>query len=360
MSLPSTTLRPLGIPLLAALVAVLGLGLGRPAAPTAPADVPESVAQDPLGAARAFSEAVQSLCAQVGPAIVAVEVLEPSNWSRRGKRVARRASGVIVSGDGWIVTNYHVVKEAKELRIALGDGRELPAEVRGLDPDTDLAVLRVAAEDLPFAELSERARPQVGEWVLAMGNPRGLDLTVTQGIVSGNGRSDLGLARYEDFVQTDAAINPGNSGGALVDLDGRVIGISTAMGIESEGSVGIGFAIPAAFVQPVLEGIVEDGRVRRGFLGVSFGYLSREAAKRSDYDGTSTVYLRSVSSGSPAASAGLLIGDVIEGFDSRPVRDAQDLSNAIGMSRPGLARTIDVWRDSERIQLEVVLAERGR
>ena len=353
---PPRASRPVGLSLAAAVCAGLGLGLGRQAPPPA---VSPAAPLDPLAAARQISEAVQGLCAEVGPAVVAVEVLEPSPWSRRGLRVVRRASGVIVSAEGWIVTNHHVVEGAQDLRAVLIDGRELEARIQGTDPDTDLAVLRVEAEDLPFAPLSERGRPNVGEWVLAMGNPRGLDLTVTQGIVSGNGRSDLNIARYEDFVQTDAAINPGNSGGPLVDLGGRVIGINTAMGIESEGSVGIGFAIPAAFLRPVLEGLVEEGRVRRGYLGVSMGELSKGAAERAGYDGTSAVRLRNVVSGSPAERAGLEAGDVVETFDGDPVLDRADLLNGIGLARPGTPIRIGVWRSGERLALLVELAERA-
>ena len=315
---------------------------------------------DPLASARAFSEAVQGLCSDLGPAMIAIEVLEESTWGRGRLRVARRASGVILSPDGWIVTSHHVVTGAERVRAVLPDGREFDADLTAPDPETVLEVLRIEAEDLPFATLSERERPEVGEWVLAMGNPRGLDLTVTQGIVSGAGRSDLGLARYEDFIQTDAAINPGNSGGALVDLEGRVIGINTAMGIESEGSVGIGFAVPAAFVTPVLESVIEDGRIRRGYLGVSFGIVAANAALRAGYEGSSRVRLRSVVGEGPAHRAGLEPGDLVERFDDREVTDSDGLSIAIGMSRPGKKIPVVVWRNGERLEVEVELGERGR
>lgn len=348
-------------------LSAVGLTLGlRPspgpaqAAPTAQPAQSAAAPADPLSAARAFSGAVRDLCARVGPSMVAIEILEESTWRRGVLRVARRASGVIVTQDGWVVTSHHVVTGAERIRAVLPDGRNFEADPVALDPETDLAILRIEATDLPFAELSERDRPEVGEWVLAMGNPRGLDLTVTQGIVSGAGRSNLGLARYEDFIQTDAAINPGNSGGALIDLEGRVIGINTAMGIESEGSVGIGFAVPASFVRSVLESVIEDGRIRRAYLGVNFGRGNSSSVRGTDSSGSRGVRLQSVVRGGPAQKAGLKAGDLVERFDDREVTDTNGISIAIGMSRPGRKVAMVVWRDGERLELEVELGERGQ
>jgi S1-C subfamily serine protease len=228
-----------GLALLAALVWTLLPGR----APEAP--------QDPLALASSLSAATQAASAVAGPAVVGVRRYESSRYGGR-PYLTQRGSGVLVRSDGVVVTNAHVIRDAAEVRVLLQSGDELVAEVLGTDPDTDLAVLRIPGEDYPTAEFAGDREPAVGEWVLALGNPFGLDLTVTMGIVSGTRRNDLDIARYEDFIQTDAAINPGNSGGALVDLDGRVIGISTAMGTPEEGSNGIGYATPAWFVQPVV------------------------------------------------------------------------------------------------------------
>ncbi|MEO0651825.1 MAG: trypsin-like peptidase domain-containing protein [Planctomycetota bacterium] len=305
---------------------------------------------------RSLSAATQAASAQAGAAVVGVRRYERSRYGN-GNYLSQRGSGVIVREDGIVVTNRHVIRDAAEVRVLLQDGRELEAEVVGADADTDLAVLRIDGDGYPAAEFIDDREPAVGEWVLAMGNPFGLDLTVTMGIVSGTRRSDLDIARYEDFIQTDAAINPGNSGGALVDLEGRVVGINTAMGTPEEGSNGIGYATPAWFVKPVVEGILTEGKVVRGFLGVRISRLNDRWASLA-YDGTSRAVVSYAIDGSPAEQAGLERGDVIETVDGKPITADQQVHNAIGFRRPGDSIRLGVWRDGARLEIDATLANR--
>ncbi len=309
-----------------------------------------------LEQANLFSAAVQSVAERVGPAVVGVRTYSSS--SSRWRRPLRRGSGVIYDAEGWIVTNNHVVADAGSVSVSLADGRVLDARIVGTDPGTDLAVLKIDAEDLVAAEIGGPTPPGIGSWVLAMGNPRGLDLTVTMGIVSGTGRSDLGIADYEDFIQTDAAINPGNSGGALVDLAGNIVGINTAIGTEAEGSVGIGFAIPAFMIRPVVEDLRDEGRVRRGFLGVTLMTINSARAVSQSYEGSSRVSISRINAGGPADNSGLRQNDIIERVGERNVTDQQGLRNALAVSAPDSETPITVWRGGERLVVPVRLGER--
>lgn len=313
---------------------------------------------DPQAIVGSLSLATQAASAKAGAAVVGVRRYERSRYGSRNY-LSQRGSGVLVRSDGIVVTNAHVIRDASEVRVLLQDGKELDAEVLGQDTDTDLAILRIPGEDYPVAELATDRDPAVGEWVLAIGNPFGLDLTVTMGIVSGTRRNDLDIARYEDFIQTDAAINPGNSGGALVDLEGRLIGINTAMGTPEEGSNGIGYATPAWFVAPVVESILTHGRVIRGFLGVSLSSLSPRWADQLGYTGASRAVLGYAVADSPAERAGLERGDVIEAIDGQSVLNRQQVHNAIGFRRPGDTISLEIWRDGERRTVTAELAERG-
>ena len=317
-----------------------------------PSSTPEI---DPVAIAGALSGATQAASESAGPAVVGVRRYESGRW---GNRQTQRGSGVIVRPDGVVVTNAHVIRDADQVRVLLQDGTELVAEVLGIDEDTDLAVLQIEGDDFPAADLEMDRDPAVGEWVLAMGNPYGLDLTVTMGIVSGTQRGDLDIARYEDFIQTDAAINPGNSGGPLVDLSGRVIGINTAMGTPREGSTGIGYATPASFVNLVVDSILADGRVRRGLLGVNLSILSQSWGDRLGYDGTSRVVVSRTVTGGPAADAGVERSDVIESIGGKPVTTRQQANNAIGLRRPGEELELVVWRAGERLTLVATLEDR--
>ncbi|MHC4377757.1 MAG: S1C family serine protease [Planctomycetota bacterium] len=316
---------------------------------------------DPLEGAQRLSGAVEELVGRIGPAVLSVRAERESGW---GYRPLRRGSGVIVDPAGYALTNHHVVEGADRIRVSFDGRPTVTAEVVGSDPETDIAVLRVpgATEDelLPHAPLSNTLEPGVGAIVLAMGNPRGLDRTVTLGIVSGSGRGDLGIAHYEDFIQTDAAINPGNSGGPLVDLTGEVIGINTAAGIESEGSLGIGFAVPALFARDVLDNLLDDGRVQRGYLGVESRELRASDPRLNEYDGDSRVVIRRVVTGSPADRAGLRVGDIVDRIDALQIESRQDLVNASGLVDPGQVRPVVVWRDGQRLSIDVEFGERRR
>lgn len=316
---------------------------------------------DPLEGAQRLSGAVEALVGRIGPAVLSVRAERESGW---GYRPLRRGSGVIVDPAGFALTNHHVVDGADRIRVSFDGRPTVTAEVIGSDPETDIAVLRVPGnredETFPHAPLSNTIEPGVGAIVLAMGNPRGLDRTVTLGIISGSGRGDLGIAHYEDFIQTDAAINPGNSGGPLVDLNGEVIGINTAAGIESEGSLGIGFAVPALFARDVLDNLLDDGRVQRGYLGVESRELRASDPRLSAYGGDSRVVIRRVVADSPADRAGLRAGDIVDRVDALQIESRQDLVNASGLVDPGQVRPVVVWRDGQLLSYDVEFGERGQ
>jgi len=263
-------------------------------------------------------------------------------------------SGVIVSADGYILTNNHVVHGAEAIKVTLHDGRELAAKVVGTDPQSDLAVVKVDARDLPAITFADSDKIEVGDRVLAMGNPFGLSETVTSGMVSGLGREAEGIP-YEDFIQTDAAINPGNSGGALVDVEGRLVGINTAILSRSGGFQGIGFAIPSNLAHSVMEQLASTGKVRRGFLGVSLQDLSPELAREFKLDGTHGTVVTDVVPDSPAARAGVLGGDVILQFDGNPVVDGRHLKLTVADVAPGTKVPLEILRDgqSKTLTLEV-------
>jgi serine protease DegQ len=267
-------------------------------------------------------------------------------------------SGVIVSPAGYILTNNHVVEEADEIVVQLSDGRQAPAQVIGTDPDTDLAVLRIALCDLPVIVLGRSESLEVGDRVLAIGNPFGVGQTVTAGIVSALGRSQLGINTFENFIQTDAAINPGNSGGALVDAEGHLVGINTAIYSRSGGSMGIGFAIPIATAREVMEAIVRDGAVTRGWIGVEPQELTPELADHLDLPGAQGVVVAGVLQDGPAAQAGIRPGDVISRVGDTPVRDVAGLLAAVAARPPGVATEIDVQRRDGRRTLTVIPARR--
>ncbi len=244
---------------------------------------------------------------------------------RRFRRTQSAGSGVVVdAGRGYIVTNNHVVARADEITVTLADGRSLSAELVGTDPQVDLAVLKVDPEDLDQIEFADSAALRVGDFVVAIGNPFGLNQTVTSGIVSALGRSGLGIEGYEDFIQTDASINPGNSGGALVNLAGKLVGINTAILAPSGGNVGIGFAIPANMVRAIMAQLIDHGEVQRGHLGLSVQSLNVELAEAFGLERQEGVVVVEVDSGSAAAKAGLEAGDVIVRVDDRPIRRITD------------------------------------
>ncbi len=311
---------------------------------------------DPLELARELSRAYHSLAEGVGPAVVQIKT-----YSTSGRRRAlQEGSGVVVRDDGVLVTNSHVVKGADELEVIFTDGRRLEAQLLGSDPDTDLAVLRVEAEGLVHAPLDTTAGAKVGEIVLAMGNPLGLGHTVTAGIVSGLGRNDLNIAFYEDFIQTDAAVNPGNSGGPLINLEGQVIGINTAMGLASNGDDGIAFAIPSYMAARVVEDMLRFGHVRRGFLGISnytpwASARMLEIARSRGYRGQSAVVVSQVEPNTPAAAAGIRDDDIILEIHGMRITDQKSLRTAIADTPPGEPTEVRIWRAGKELRLSVTM-----
>ena len=267
-------------------------------------------------------------------------------------------SGVIVSEDGYILTNHHVVENADEILVTMSDRRELHAKVVGNDPESDLAVIKVDETDLPAITFADSEAIEIGDTVLAVGNPFGLGQTVTSGMVSALGRASLGLA-YEDFIQTDAAINPGNSGGALVDVNGRLVGINTAILSRTGGFQGIGFAIPANLARNVMQQLATNGKVIRGYLGVQIGDLAPDQAEFFDLEETDQGALISeVVDDSPADESGLRHNDVIVEFDGRPVTGARQLKLAVGDVRPGSEVEAVIIRDGKRKTLDIAIGAR--
>ena len=263
-------------------------------------------------------------------------------------------SGVIVRPDGYILTNNHVIAQADQIVVALQDGRRAVAKVIGTDPDTDLAVIKIELEKLPVLPFKLSGN-EVGDVVLAIGNPFGVGQTVTQGIVSATGRSDLGINTYEDFIQTDAAINPGNSGGALIDVAGNLIGVNTAIFSQSGGSLGIGFAIPARICQQVLNSILKDGRVVRGWLGISL--LPVEQVNILEPKGPGVVVADMLKTG-PAAKAGLKKGDKIVKVNDEVITSTSHLINFVALQPPNSTIQISLERDGKSLDVAVVVGER--
>lgn len=283
-------------------------------------------------------------------------------FRREGRLRERRArglgSGVIVSRDGYILTNNHVVEQADEIRVRLADGRtEFEAEVVGADPHTDIAVLKVPATNLPAIVMTDSDQLEVGDLVLALGNPFGVGQTVTMGIVSAVGRGGLGLTDYEDFIQTDAPINVGNSGGALVDALGRLVGINTAIVTGGSGSVGVGFAVPVNMARHVMERLLTEGRIRRGYLGIYLRPLTPEVSRTLNLPEGSGALVGGVASGTPAEAAGLREGDLILEFNGRKVEDGRHLRLMASQTAPGTSVHLKVWRDGTTRSVSLTLAE---
>lgn len=268
------------------------------------------------------------------------------------------ASAVIIDPEGFLVTNYHVVAEAAEIRVQLSDGRVVEPELIGVDPETDLALLKVDVEPLPAVALGSSAQLRIGDVVLAIGNPYGLTMSVTQGIVSATGRGLLDLVTFENFIQTDAAINAGNSGGALVNARGELVGINTAVLAQDPGTEGIGFAIPVDLVRGVVEQIKTHGRVIRGWLGLTPDDLTTAERLALGLDGSFGILLSSISAGGPAARAGLLRGDVILEINGEPIQSQRQALLIAASTNPGEAVTLSVMRDGERFETTLIAGER--
>ncbi|TDR53806.1 serine protease DegS [Halomonas ventosae] len=384
---------PVLIGVLAAIVLINAFPqlVGRPAPPTTPPATPALVQSDDAASSREAPEVRQAepLTRRQGPASYAqaVERAAPAVVNIYSTRVVEReehplmsdpffrqffgdelpsrqrmlsslGSGVIVSDDGYVLTNHHVIRGADQIQVALRDGRETLAEVIGTDPESDLAVLRIDLDSLPVIELTDTTRVAIGDVSLAIGNPFGVGQTVTMGIISATGRSHLGLNAYEDFIQTDAAINPGNSGGALVNAEGALVGINTAIFSRSGGSQGIGFAIPANLARNILEELVTRGRVIRGWMGIEAQELNQELAASFGLQTPAGVIIAGVVPDGPADRAGLQPGDVLLEVDGQPVLDPRRTMSDIAAVAPGTRLPLTIVRGGERRELTIELGER--
>ena len=269
-------------------------------------------------------------------------------------------SGVIVSQQGYILTNHHVVEDADEIQVALADGRTAKARIVGADPDTDLAVLKIDLHNLPAVTFGQSDQLRVGDVVLAIGDPFGVGQTVTMGIVSALGRSRLGINQFENFIQTDAAINPGNSGGALVDISGNLVGINSAIFSQTGGSQGIGFSIPVSLARNVMEQLIRSGAVTRGWIGVEVRDLTPELADSFRLEAKRGALIAGILRNSPADRAQVKPGDVLVGINGRPVSESVSMLNLIAELAPGREATLDVVRERQQLALKVTVGKRPR
>ncbi len=269
-------------------------------------------------------------------------------------------SGVIVSSQGYILTNNHVIQGADEIRIILANGETPSAKVVGTDPDTDLAVLKINYTKLPAITIGQSDALRVGDVVLAIGNPFGVGQTVTMGIVSATGRNQLGINTFENFIQTDAAINPGNSGGALINANGKLVGINTAIFSRSGGSQGIGFAIPASLARDVMQEIIEHGRVRRGWLGIEAQDLTPQLAESLGFDSTDGVLVAGVLKDGPADKAQIKPGDIVVTIDFKPVSNSRDSLNQIAGMEPETTITLGLIRQGKKLEIKAMVSERPK
>ena len=333
-----------------------------------------TVAAPPASAASAVPAPGYSLAAQrAAPAVVSIVASKTvrdnphSNdptfrrfFGEPGQAQTGLGSGVIVSPEGYLLTNHHVVAGASEIEVRLADGRQSAARLIGSDPETDLAVLKLDLPGLPVVSLGDATALQVGDIVLAIGNPFNVGQTVTAGIVSALGRTRLGLSTYENFIQTDAAINPGNSGGALVDTQGHLVGINTAIFSRDGGSLGIGFAIPVDTARQVLEALVRDGEVARGWLGVEQRDLTPEFIESFQLPVSQGALITGVLQGGPASAGGLKPGDVVTRIDNSPVTNTTQLLAAVAALKPKSTATVTVQRGKQTLELPVTVGQRPR
>ncbi|OGW31234.1 MAG: hypothetical protein A2X59_00855 [Nitrospirae bacterium GWC2_42_7] len=333
-------------------------------------NVPKQIIQ----ASRAFSEIASS----VSPSVVNIsttkvvrrdsepflddplfELFNPFRNFKMPKKWKEQSlgSGVVVSADGYIVTNNHVVEQADEIRVTLFDKRSFKAKLIGADSKTDVAIVKIDADNLSAMNWGDSDKLQVGEFVLAIGNPYGLNHTVTMGIISAVGRANVGIADYEDFIQTDAAINPGNSGGPLVDIKGELIGINTAIFSRSGGYQGIGFAVPSNMARLVMDQLVQKGKITRGWLGVTIQELTPELSQKFGIRNSKGALVGDIATGSPAEKAGIKRGDIILEFNGKNVQDVGNLRNMVAQSKVGAEVPVLILRGKKEYALKVIIAE---
>ena len=347
-----------------------------PGKPAVPVELNQAAAPAVTGArvkAASYSDAVRKAAPAVVSIFTSKEVKRPRNpftndplfrhfFGERFEDEAQRAfglgSGVIISPRGYILTNQHVVEAADEIEVALSDGKKLAAKVVGNDPETDLAVLQVDAQNLPAITLGQAENLRVGDVVLAIGNPLGVGQTVTMGIVSALHRTGLRINTFENFIQTDAAINQGNSGGALIDASGSLVGINTAILSQSGGSIGIGFAIPVSTAKQVMEQLIATGAVTRGWVGVELQEITPELADSFKLGTTAGVLVAGVQRGSPADRAGIKPGDIVVTVDGRQARDPDSMRNLIVALVPGKQTTLKLKRGQNELELQVQVGKR--
>lgn len=264
-------------------------------------------------------------------------------------------SGFLISADGYIVTNHHVVKDASVITVILNDDREYTATVKGSDPRTDLALIKIEEKNLPFLTFGDSDKLRVGEWVVATGNPFGLEATLTVGVVSAKGRQDVGIASYEDFIQTDAAINPGNSGGPLLNLNNEVIGVNTAIFSKNGGCMGIGLSIPSKMAEHVISQLMQDGNIKRAYLGVILQPVDKALCDALQLEKQEGVLISEVIKDSPAAKGGLENGDIILQYNDKPIKNVSKFRNEIAMMKPGSEMKLVALRNNKRQTLKVAL-----
>lgn len=277
---------------------------------------------------------------------------------QREFRQQGQGSGSIINKDGYILTNNHVVGESDKIVVTLNDGREFDASIIGTDPHSDIAVIKIEGDNLPILPTGDSDKIRIGETTIAIGNPFGLSNTVTMGIISAKGRSNIGIVDYENFIQTDAAINPGNSGGPLIDLEGKIIGVNTAIFSGNGGNQGIGFAVPVNMAKRIMNELIEKGKVSRGWLGVSIQNINKDLARALDLKDNKGSLISAVLEGSPAEKAGLQQGDVVIRLNESPIADSTDLMNKVGRAAPGSNALLAVIRKGETLEIEVPLGEK--
>jgi S1-C subfamily serine protease len=317
-----------------------------------------NLVDNPIEAAKAISAAFEQVAETISPSLVTiqskqeVQVRRGNGYQPRGFNLGL-GSGLIISDDGYIITNAHVIEQADEIAVSLPNGETVNASVVGTDPKTDIAVIRITVEiALDAAALGDSDKVRVGEIVIAAGNPFGLSASITSGIVSAKGRGNVGITDYEDFIQTDASINQGNSGGPLVNLDGEVIGINTAM-LGRNGNIGIGFAIPINLVKDIVEDLRDDGEVTRGFLGVRISEITSEYA--SELDVQNGIFVSAVYKDSPAMEAGIQAGDLITQLNGDPVQELSKFRLKIAGISPEEVVLLTVLRNGKFIEIKVTL-----
>jgi serine protease DegS len=376
-AMQTRTWRPLALAFTAgacaAALLALWLGVWPPAGTgAAPAEpMPTGSASGPVSYADAVARAAPAVVnifstrvtTEQGPPAFRNPMLQRQFGGLLPERARQRpttslGSGVILSRDGLLLTNRHIVKDAEEIRVVLADGTDLEARVVGTDPETDLAVLKASTRDLPMIPIGRADQLRVGDVVLAIGNPFGVGQTVTMGIVGATGRHHLGISSIENFIQTDAAINPGNSGGALINAHGELIGINTAIFSQSGGSEGVGFAIPIDLATEVAAQVVANGRVSRGWIGVVGRAVNAQVAQSFGLRVSEGVLISSTRADSPAARADLRPGDVVTRVDGQPVASTHELLEAIASAGPGASIELELWRGSERRSTRLTTIER--